>query len=54
MFAHEECGYCDEPQITQKHLNDSLKQIEGHRQTVGKEKNLPYNIDEVKLESSYI
>jgi len=54
MFAHEECGYCDEPTITQNHLNDSLKQIEGHRQTVGKEKNLPYAVDEGKLESSYI
>jgi len=54
MFAHEECGYCDEPIITQTHLNDALKQIERHRQTVGKEKNLPYDADEGKLASSYI
>lgn len=54
MFAHEECGYCNEPSITQQHLNDSLKQIEGHRNTVGKEKNLPYTPDTGKMESSYI
>jgi len=54
MFAHEECGYCDEPTITQEHLNASLKQIQNHRQTVGKEKNLPYGADKGKLESSYI
>ena len=54
MFAHEECGYCDEPVITQAHLIASLKQIDGHRQIVGKEKNLPYSKEKDEFADSYI
>lgn len=54
MVAHEECGYCDEPTITQAHLDAALKQIDSHRQIVGKEKNLPYDTEKNKFADSYI
>ncbi len=53
MFAHEECGYCDNPTIHQKHLDTALEQIMGQRETVSREKGLTYSGDELTFEELY-
>jgi cell division protease FtsH len=53
MVAHEECGYCDEPTITQKHLEEALSQMESQRATVSREKGLTYNGTEMTYEELY-
>ena len=53
MVAHEECGYCDEPTITQNHLEQALSQMESQRATVSREKGLTYNGTEMTYEELY-
>ena len=53
MVAHEECGYCDEPTITQNHLEQALTQMESQRATVSREKGLTYNGTEMTYEELY-
>ena len=34
MLAHEECGYCAEPQITLEHLEQAMELLESQRKKV--------------------
>tara|TARA_B110000211_G_scaffold146233_1_gene166757 strand:+ start:1120 stop:2481 length:1362 start_codon:yes stop_codon:yes gene_type:complete len=53
MLAHEDCGYCKEPVITQKDLERALTQMEAQRATVSREKGLSYSGDEMTIEQLY-
>ena len=52
MLAHEECGYCAEPQITLEHLEQAMELLESQRKKVSREKHLSYG-DEVTIEELY-
>ena len=53
MLAHEDCGYCNEPVITQTDLERALTQMEAQRATVSREKGLSYSGGEMTIEQLY-